>query len=106
MKSWGKEILQGISKHITLLGYSTVNAASNKNYGCQHGNKVQQLVFDDASEIGLCVVAFLRIGVEDEVRVSFVMGKKWVAPIKITFFPKLELRAALHASSIKVSTIQ
>ena len=63
-------------------------------------------MFADASEMGLCVVAYLMFEVDDEVKVSFVMGKTRVAPIKTTTIPKLELQAALHASRIKVSIIE
>ena len=66
-------------------------------------------MFADASELGLCVVAYLRFEIDDKVKVSFVMGKTRVAPIKTTMIPiipKLELQAALHASRIKVSIIE
>ena len=63
-------------------------------------------MFAVASEIGLCVVAYLRFENDGKVKVSFVIGKTRVAPIKATKIPKLELQAALHASSIKVSIIE
>ena len=63
-------------------------------------------VFADASEMGLCVVAYLRFESDDIINVSFVMGKTRVAPLKTTTIPKLELQAALHASRIKVSILE
>ena len=78
----------------------------NRHYGWHRGSNVQLHVFADASEMGLCVVAYLRFEVDDEVKVSFVMGNTRVAPIKTTTIPKLELQAALHASRIKVSIIE
>ena len=63
-------------------------------------------MFADASEMGLCVVAYLRFEIDGKVKVSFVMGKTRVAPIKTTTIPKLELQAALHASRIKVSVME
>ena len=63
-------------------------------------------MFADASEMGLCVVAYLRFEIDDEVKVSFVMSRTSLAPIKTTSIPKLEFQAALHASLIKVSIIE
>ena len=78
----------------------------NRHYGWQRGSNVQLHVFADASEMGLCVVPYLRFEIDDEVKVFFVIGKTRVAPIKTTTIPKLELQAALHASRTKVSIHQ
>ena len=78
----------------------------NRHYGRQRGRNIQLHMLADASEMGLCVVAYLRIEIDDEVKVSFVMGKTRVAPIKTTTIPKFELQAALRASRIKVSIIE
>ena len=78
----------------------------DRHYGWQPGNNVQLYVFADASEMGLCVVAYLRFEKDYKVRVSSVMGKTRVAPIKITTIPQLELQATLNASRIKVSIIE
>ena len=82
---------------------STESAVKSRHYGWQQGGKIQLYVFAVAAEIGLCVVAYLRIEVDDEDRVSFVMCKTRVAPTKTTTIPKLELQGALHASAIKIS---
>ena len=63
-------------------------------------------MFDDASDIRLCVVAYLRIEVDDDVRVSFVMGKRRLALITTTTTPKLERQATLPAFAKKVSPIE
>ena len=100
LKSWDEEIPQDVAKQY--LDWSqeipALNELSrNNHYGWHPGSNVQLHVFADASEMGLCVFAYLRFEVDDEVKVSFVMGKTRVAPIKITTIPKLELQAALHA---------
>ena len=70
------------------------------------GSKVKLHVFAEASEMGLCVVAYLMFESDDIINVSSVMGKTRVAPIKTTTISKLELKAALHASRIKVSILE
>ena len=67
--------------------------------------EIQLHVFADASEMGLCDVAYLRFEKGDNINVSFVMGKTRVAPIKATIIP-LGLQAALHASRIEVSILE
>ena len=109
LKSWDEEIPQDVAKQNLdwLKEIAALKELSiNRHYGWQRGSNVQLHVFADASEKGLCVVAYLRIEIDDKVNVSFVMGKTRVAPIKTTRIPKLELQAALHASRIKVSIIE
>ena len=109
MKSWDEEIPQDVAKQYLdwLREIPTLKELSrNRHYGWQPGSNVQLQVFADASEMGLCVVAYMRFVSDDEVKVSFVLGKKRVTPIKTTTISKLELQAALHASRIKVSIIE
>ena len=80
--------------------------AIDRHYGRQRGSNVQLHVFADASEMELCVIDYLRFEKDDKVKVSFVIRKTRVAPIKTTTIPKLELQASLHASRIKVSIIE
>ena len=109
MKSWDEEIPQDVAKQYLdwLQKIPALKELSiNRHYGWHRGSNVQLHVFADASEMGRCVVAYLRIEIDDKVKVSFVMGKTRVAPIKTTTVPKLGLPAALHASRIKVSIIE
>ena len=109
MKSWDEEIPQDVAKQYLdwLQEIPALKELSiNRHYCWQRRSIVQLHVFADASEMGLCVVAYLRFENNDEVKVSFVMGKTRVAPIKSTTIPKLGLQAALHASRLKVSIIE
>ena len=109
LKSWDEEIPQDVAKQYLdwLQEIPALKELSiNRHYGWQRSSNVQLDVFADASEPGLCVVAYLRIEIDDKVKVSFVMEKTRAAPIKTTTIPKLELQAALHASRIKVSIIE
>ena len=109
MKSWDEEIPQDVAKQYLerLQEIPALKDLSiNRHYGWQRGSNVHLHVFADASEMGLCVVAYLRFEIDGKVKVSFVMGKTRVAPIKTTTIPKLKLRAALHASRMKVSIIE
>ncbi|XP_063050269.1 uncharacterized protein LOC134445113 [Engraulis encrasicolus] len=54
--------------------------------------------FSDASESGYGCVSYLRLeNAEQEVHISFVMGKSRVAPLKQMTMPRLELTAAMLA---------
>ena len=111
LKSWDEENPQDVAQQYLYSDWlqeipGLKELSINRHYGWHPGSNVQLHVFADASEMGLCVVAYLRFEVDDEVKVSFVMGKTRVAPIKTTTIPKLELQAALHASRIKVSIIE
>ena len=77
----------------------------NQYYSWEKDSEDQLHVFADASEMGLCVVAYLTFE-KDDINVSFVMRKTREAPIKTTTIPKLELQAALHASRIKASFLE
>ena len=109
LKSWVEDIPHDISKH-DLDCLQEVPAlkelSTSRQCGLQLGRKVQVHVFFEASEFELCVVAYLLIEVEDEVRASFVRGKTRVAPIRNTTNPKLELQATFFASRIKVSIFE
>ena len=107
--SWDEKILQNVAKRYFdwLQEIPAPKELSiNRHYDWQRGSIVQSHVFADASETGLCVVAYLRFEIDDKAKVSFAMGKTRVAPIKTTTLPKLELQAALHASRIKVSVFR
>lgn len=53
-------------------------------------------VFVDASEVAFSAVCFLRIVMtEDDVNVSFIIGKTRCAPVKFLSIPRLELQAAV-----------
>ena len=109
LKSWDEKNPQDVAKqyHEWLQEIPALKDFSiNRHYGWQRGSSVQLHVFADASEMGLCVVAYLRFEIDSKVKVSFVMGKTRVATVKTTTIPKLELQAALHASRIKVSIIE
>ena len=108
LKSWDEEIPQDVAKQY--LDWvqeipSLKELSINRHYGWQRGSNVQLHVFADASEMGLCVVAYLRYEIDGKVKISFVMVKTRAASIKTTTIPKLELQAALHASRVKVSII-
>ena len=68
--------------------------SKNGYYGWEKGSVVQLHVFAEASDMELCVVAYLRFEKDDNVNVSFVMGNTRVAPIKATTNPELELQAS------------
>lgn len=53
--------------------------------------------FSDASQVGYGIVSYLRIENNDDVHVSFVIGKARVAPLKQVTIPRLELAAAVLA---------
>ena len=78
----------------------------DRYHGWQRGSNVQLHVFADASEMGLCVVAYMRLQKDGNVKVSFVMLKTRVTSIKTTTIPKPEHQAALHTSRIKVSIVK
>ena len=109
LKSWEEEIPQDVAKQYLewLQEIPALKELSiNRYYDWQRGSNVELHVFADVSEMGLCVVAYLRFEIDGKLKVSFVMGKTRVAPTKTTTIPKLELQAALHASRIKVSIIE
>ncbi|XP_057377975.1 uncharacterized protein LOC130699934 [Daphnia carinata] len=57
-------------------------------------------LFADASESAFGAIAYLRFDIPDGVKVSFVMAKARVAPIKYVSIPRLELCAALLAARL------
>ena len=66
---------------------------------CMHllpTDKEQELhVFTDASQLALGTVAYLRNPVSPDIKVTFVMGRSKVAPLKQQSIPRLELDAAV-----------
>ena len=64
-------------------------------------------VFGDASEDAFCAVAYIVTENENADRkVSFIMGKARVAPIKHHTIPKLELMAAVTGNRLKDSKMK
>ncbi|XP_057372209.1 uncharacterized protein LOC130693104 [Daphnia carinata] len=57
-------------------------------------------LFADASESAFGAIAYFRFDIPDGVKVSFVMAKARVAPIKYVSIPRLELCAALLAARL------
>ena len=57
-------------------------------------------VFCDASESAYGCVVYLKVTSEDGIKVSLVMGKSRVAPIKTVSIPRLELTAATLAAKM------
>ena len=54
--------------------------------------------FSDASEVGYGTVTYLRMeNGEDDIHVSFLLGKSRVTPLKLVTIPRLELTAAVLA---------
>ena len=63
--------------------------------------KLQLHIFSDASKIGYGASAYLRIEDPDgPTHCSFIMGKARNAPVKFTSIPRLELHAAVLATSL------
>ena len=56
-------------------------------------------IFTDASEDAICVVAFLRD--DGTLKLTYVKGKRHVAPIRHTKIPKLELQAAVYGVRLR-----
>ena len=85
LKSWVEAIPQDIAKQYPdwLQEVPALKELSKDRYfGWPRGSNIQLHVFADASEIGLCVVAYMRFEKDDNVKVSIVMGKTRVAPIE------------------------
>lgn len=54
--------------------------------------------FADASEAGYGTVTYLSmLNQQHHIRVSFLLGKAWVTPLKAIIIPRLELTAAVLA---------
>ena len=108
-KSWDEAIPQDFAKQYLdwLQGIPALKEISiDRYYGWQRGSNVQLHVFADTSEMGHCAVAYKRFEKDNKVKVSFIMGKTTVAPIKTTTLPKLELQAVLHASWINFPSLK
>ena len=64
-------------------------------------------VFGDASEDAFCAVAYVVTeDVNQDRKVSFIMGKTRVAPVKHHTIPKLELMAAITGNRLKDSIMK
>ncbi|GBN04841.1 hypothetical protein AVEN_1924-1 [Araneus ventricosus] len=61
---------------------------------CGSAEKATLHIFTDASAYGYACCAFLRCEEEEEVKVSLVLSKARVAPIKRLTIPRLELLGA------------
>ena len=73
-------------------------AASPKN--------IQLHNFSDASLEAICIVAYFRAEVNDEIEISFVLGKCRIAPVKQLSIPRLALQAALYSVRLRALTIK
>jgi hypothetical protein len=63
--------------------------------------ETQLHVFCDASEVESSVVAYLRlIYANKNIRISFIMGKARLAPLKTVSIPRLELTAATLGAKV------
>ena len=62
--------------------------------------KTELHIFCDASEFAYGAVAYLKVYNENFGKVSFIMGKSRVAPIKMITIPRLELTAAVVAAKM------
>ena len=60
-------------------------------------------IFTDASEEAMCIVAYLKD--EATLRLTYVIGKCWVAPIRHMTIPKLELQAAVYGVCLRKQII-
>ena len=65
--------------------------------GLTSSSENQLHVFADASNAGIGAVSYLRTACNFEFRVSFIMGKSRVAPIRPLSTPRMELSAAVIA---------
>ncbi|GBM08088.1 hypothetical protein AVEN_123000-1 [Araneus ventricosus] len=71
---------------------------------CGSAEKANLHIFTDASAYGYACCAFLRCEEEEEVKVSLVLAKSRVAPVKRLTIPRLELLGAAIGARI-ASTI-
>ena len=73
----------------------------------QNSSEIELHIFADASNLAYGTVAYYRIIPNFDIKVSFIITKSRLAPLKkksITI-PKLELQAALIASGLKVKML-
>ena len=56
-------------------------------------------IFTDASEEAMCIVAYLQD--EAKLKLTYVIGKCRVAPIRHTTIPKIELQAAVYGVRLR-----
>lgn len=61
---------------------------------------VQLHTMVDASSEAMCAICYLRIESKDKIEVSFVSSCVWVAPLKKSTIPRLELEAAVIGSKL------
>ncbi len=96
------EIFQGWKSWVLELPkLSSVKIRRCYSVGASMGKNNQLHVFTDSSAKAGCCVAYLRVvDHEDEVQVSFVMAKIFVAPVKPVSVPRLEANAALVGTRV------
>ena len=78
----------------------------SRKYFSNIPKNVQLHIFSDASLEAMCIVAYFRGELEDGVKVSFMLGKCRIAPIKQLSIPRLELQAALYSVRLRKLIIQ
>ncbi|CAG7725500.1 unnamed protein product, partial [Allacma fusca] len=75
-----------------------INISVPRWYGFGSSSKLQLHIFCDASSMAYAAVGYLRCETVDGIRVSFLMSKTRVAPLKPMTIPRLELMAAVTGS--------
>jgi hypothetical protein len=99
---WDEEVTQDIfgkwsSWLEELKGITDLKIPRCYSWNAYQADSIQLHVFCDASEKAFAAVAYLRVEYEDQVDVSFAMGKTRVSPLKCVSIPRLELQSAVMA---------
>ena len=93
---WVAELIAGESFEVTRRYQTSSESVRNELH-----------VFGDASEDAFCAVAYVVTEkVNADRKVSFIMGKARVAPVKHQKIPKLELMAAITGNRLKDSIMK
>ena len=71
----------------------------NRLYFTKGCAKLRLHIFTDASEEAMCIVAYLQD--DSTLKLSYVIGKCRVAPIRHMTIPKLELQAAVYGVRLR-----
>ena len=104
--SWDDEIpsayksrwIKWVSDLLKLENLSIPRCMKPEGYGVT--KSCQLHIFSDASSIGYCVAAYIRLDDGSMVNTSLLMGKARLAPLKPTTIPRLELTAATVAVNV------